>query len=285
MPNGLVQFWDNSVSPARLVGQAGVINCYATLKTSTLAAGSHNITATYVGNANFLAVGPSNAVTPTVLQAATSTSGVTITEAATDSPVSSITYGDPVVLTATVANTSGTPAMPTGLVRFYNTSVSPPQLIGQAGMVGGVATLPANPATSLWLVAGSYTITATYVGTVNFMTSGSATASDLSVAAAPTSVSLNSSVSGNQVTFSGGGSDTAVYPSGVTSPPMSGVVQVFDGSKLIAAVAVAKDGTWTTAALTLASGPHSITVHYVPPRNVLGLQNFVPSSNSESITV
>jgi hypothetical protein len=289
MPTGAVQFFDDAVSPPKLLGQAAVVNGFATLPANPaanllLTAGAHDIIATYLGTANF-GTSRSNSVTPTVLQASTSTSVVSVTEAATGDPVQSIYYGDPVVLSATVSNTSGTSASPTGMVQFFNFNVSPPQLIGQASLVGGVATLPANPAAGgLLLGVGGYIIAASYVGNVNFVASGSAGAADLLVYAPPTSISLSTTTSGNQVTFAGVVTDTAPYPPGVMPPPMSGVVQVYDGSKLIATVAVARNGGWT-AALRLGGGTHSITVNYVPAKNSLGYQNFQLSSNSTSVTI
>jgi subtilase family serine protease len=90
-------------------------------------AGTHKITATYSGDANYGATGSSNTLTITVTQVPTSTTVV--------SSLSSVTSGQTVTLTATVA-TQGAGNPPTGSVSFTSSSGS---TLGSATCVGTAA--------------------------------------------------------------------------------------------------------------------------------------------------
>jgi hypothetical protein len=263
MPTGTVQFYDTSVSPARLLGQASVVNCYATLNV-VLGAGSHNITASFVADANFLASGPTSAVTPTVAQASTSTSLVSSTTGPT-------TYGTPITFTARVSNSSGTSAVPTGAVRFYvdyNPTASTNTLLGVGTLNGsGVATLTTGN-----VPGGDHTVTAVYGGAANF---GASTSNSVTqqVNAEGTSTSLSSSATGpvspgTSVTFTILVSDV---DSGLPAP--SGYAQVFDNSTptptLLAMVRVTNgQATYTTSALR--AGTHQIQAVFQANGNYQG---------------
>ena len=168
LPTGTVQFYDNSVSPARLLGQTSLVNGVATLPASAssspllLAVGVHNITASYVGNTSFSPSGPSDTVNATVSLASTTT---TLTSS-TPGPTS---FGTAITFTATVANASGTSPLPTGSVKFYvdyNPAATTNTLLGSASLSGGVATL-----TTATMPAGNHTVTAVYAGSTSFATS------------------------------------------------------------------------------------------------------------------
>jgi predicted secreted protein len=158
VPTGTVTFFDGSTSlgPAQLLDGSG----HATISISTLAVGSHTITASYVGDSNFT-VSVSPALTQTVNQAATKT---TVTSSANPSG-----SGKPVTFTATVKAVAPGIGTPTGTVTFSinGTLQSPVSLT----VINGVdqATFTTAP-----LFAGTYTITAVYDGDSNFTTSTSA---------------------------------------------------------------------------------------------------------------
>lgn len=72
--------------------------------------------------------------------------------------------GQPVTFTATVTADAPGSGMPTGLVTFYDDGVS----IGTGTLSGGVATF-----TDSSLTAGSHTITVSYDGDTDFLSSDS----------------------------------------------------------------------------------------------------------------
>ena len=158
VPTGTVTFFDGSTSlGTALLNGSG----HATISISNLAVGPHTtITASYVGDGNFTA-SVSSALTQTVKQDATKT-----TVASSANPSGS---GKPVTFTATVKAVAPGIGTPTGTVTFSinGTLQSPVPL----KVINGVdqATFTTAP-----LSAGTYTITAVYVGDSNFTTSTSA---------------------------------------------------------------------------------------------------------------
>jgi hypothetical protein len=120
----------------------------ASFTTSTLKVGTTAVTAVYSGDTNF-ARSTSKAVSQVISKA---TSMTTLTSSQNPS-----TYGQPVTFTATVApEFSGTV---TGKVAFYNGTT----LLKTVALSGGVAEF-----TTSTLTSGTYTITATYNGSVDF---------------------------------------------------------------------------------------------------------------------
>jgi hypothetical protein len=172
-PTGTVTFYaDGSIVGSALLDGSGSAN----INLSSLSVGTHNITATYAGDANFLSgsgstnemVNPGN--TTTVVTASPTT----------------VAYGQSVTLTATIgvdAPAAGPP--PTGPVTFYADGVS----IGAALVIGGQASLSASG-----LAVGSHTISAVYGGDINF--NGSSAAIGLTVTATTPVVTLSNP--GNQ---------------------------------------------------------------------------------------
>jgi len=151
-PTGTVTFKDGST----VLGTGTLTNGIAKFATSSLAVGSHSITAVYGGDTNFT-TSTSGVLTQTVNQASTTTKLTKNTTAAIKSGVS-------VTFTATLAAVSPGSGTPTGTVTFMDNGSS----IGTATLSGNVATL----ATST-LPVGSNSITAVYGGDVNFTTSTS----------------------------------------------------------------------------------------------------------------
>jgi len=231
-PTGTVQFFDGAIS----LGSVALSGGSATLTTATLAAGSHSITASYGGNANFIG-STSSAVSQSVNQASTGT--------ALTSSVDPSLFGQPVTFTATINPSSG----PTGTVQFFDGISS----LGTVALSGGTASL-----TTSALAVGSHFITATYSGDTNFTGSTSAaltqtvSASTIGTTTTVTS-SLNPSAFGQQVTFSA----TVNPPSGAT-----GTVTFMDGALTLGTTALNGSGVATFSTSTLAVGPHSITAQY-----------------------
>ena len=154
-PTGTVQFLDGSTNLG--IGTLNGIG-QASISTSTLAAGTHSISATYSGSSIFSA--STGFTTETIGQS--STTATTTAVSATPNPSS---LGQAVALTATVRSIAGTPS---GSVTFVDGSTN----IGTATLNAlGVATISVNT-----LPAGTQTITAFYSGAPLFApSSGSVT--------------------------------------------------------------------------------------------------------------
>ena len=149
-PTGTVQFFDGGVA---LGAAVTLSNGTASLTTSTLAVGTHFITATYNGNSNFLG-STSSSLTQTVSPAALST---TTTLTSSDNPSKA---GRSVTFTATVS-----PSTATGTVQFFDGSAS----LGTVSLSSGQASLSTSA-----LVAGKHSITAVYTSNGSFQGSTSA---------------------------------------------------------------------------------------------------------------
>jgi len=171
MPSGeTISFYDGST----LIGTGTTSGGAATLTTSALSVGSHSITASYPGDANF-AASTSSALPQTVVMCHATTALV--------SSVTPSTYGGAVKFTATI-NLS----VPDGeTVNFYDGATSK-ALIGSSTTTGGGATF-----TTSSLCGGSHTIWADYVGDSNYAYSWSNSAAQ-TVYAASTSGLLSSSL-------------------------------------------------------------------------------------------
>jgi hypothetical protein len=142
-PSGTVTFKDG----ANTLGTGTLASGQAGFSTSSLALGSHSITAVYGGDANFQ--GSTSAALTQAVRAPTST--------AVTSNVNPSGLGEAVTLTASVSANSGTP---TGTITFKDGSST----LGTASLSGALqATLTATT-----LTPGSHSITAVYGGDANF---------------------------------------------------------------------------------------------------------------------
>jgi hypothetical protein len=213
---------------------------HATFSISSLAAGSHSLTAAYSGDPNF-ASSTSPVLTQTV-NPVTSTTSMT----ATPNPVA---LGAPVTFAATVTGTGGTP---TGLVTFKDGATT----IGSAAVDGtGHASLAISS-----LASGAHSITAVYGGDATFgastspaialqVNSSGATASTTGLTATPNPVTA-----GAPVTFT-----AAVTGSGGTP---TGTVTFKDGATTIGTVPLDGTGHASFATSSLGTGNHTITAVY-----------------------
>jgi hypothetical protein len=239
-PTGAVTFLDGGTPiGAGFLDAAG----QATFTTAALAVGPHTITAQYGGDLDLTG---SNSVpfTATVNQAAT----LTIIRAS----VNALALGQPVTFTATVLPILPAIGIPAGTVTFFD-----------GGTPIGTAAVDATGQASFLvsrLLVGTHTITATYSGNSNFLTSTSSGPLALSVAAADTITTLvssaNASVFGQPVTFT-----ASVAATGPGTP--TGMITFKDGTSILGTVPLNSSGIARFSPTTpLAVGTHSITAVY-----------------------
>ncbi len=240
-PTGTVTFNDGSTA----IG-TGTLNGsgQATLTTSTLALGTHPITAVYGGSTGDS--GSTSAVLNQVIALVSTTTGLT-------SSVNPATPGTAVTFTATVTASSGTP---TGTVTFNDGSTA----IGTGTLSGGVATL-----TTSTLTLGTHPITAVYGGTTAFSGSTSAVLNEIIALITSTTTvtsSLNPSGPGAAVTF------TATVTASSGTP--TGTVTFKDGATVLGTGTLNAAGQTTLTTSTLALGNHPITVVYAGTATIAG---------------
>ena len=255
--NETVTFYDNGTSIGTGATSGG--NGLASYTTSSLAAGSHPITATYAGDSNFSSSTGSLTGNPQVVNQASTTTTVT-------SSKNSSTFGQSVTFTATVTPASG--SIPNNeTVTFYDNGTS----IGTGATSGGNGS--ASYTTSS-LAAGSHPITATYAGDSNFSSStGSLTGNPQVVNQASTTTTVtsskNSSTFGQSVTF------TATVTPASGSIPNNETVTFYDNGTSIGTGATSGgNGSASYTTSSLAAGSHPITATYA------GDSNFSSSTGS-----
>jgi hypothetical protein len=234
-PTGAVNFLDGAVQ----IGTASLnASGMAVLTSSTLAAGTHSITAVYTGD-TFNGTGTSNVVSQVVKPAATATS-------ISASPVPAIAGGS-VVLTATISVTQGV-SNPTGSVTFTSGATSL-----------GTAKVGANETATLTVTfpPGSQSIVATYGGDANDTGSASAPlalAVQIATTSSTVSSNLNPSVVLSSVTFSVKVSGNGGVPTGTVTFSADGVA--------IGTGTLDNTGSASVSDANLAVGSHSITAAY-----------------------
>ncbi len=232
-PTGKLTFLVNGGSPVTKVLSGGV----AFYTTSTLPPGSSNISAVYVGDANFN--GSTSGTVVQVVKAAVTT--------AVTSSLNPSTYGQAITFTATLSSTIGAP--PDGeTVTFTDGSAT----LGTGTLSGGVA----NFTTALPLKVGTHSIKAVYAGDASFAASTSAVLKQV-VNKVETTVGLtssqNPSIPGQSVTFTATVSSDAGTPTGT-------VTFASDGTTIGTKTLVGGVAALSTA--SLAAGPHTITATY-----------------------
>ena len=242
-PTGTVTFEDGST----VLGSVPLSGGVATLTVSTLALGSHPITALYSGDTND--AGSTSAVATQVVQNSTTT--------ALASSLNPAKVGQNVTFTATVTRSSG-PGTPTGTVQFYDGTT----LLGTGNLnKSGAATF-----TTSKLAVGSHAITAQYNG--DSTDAGSPSATLAQVVQTSTATALASSLSpapyGQNVTFTA----TVTRSSGPGTP--TGTVQFYDGTTLLGTANLNASGTATFPTSSLAVGSHAITAQYLGDTADLG---------------
>jgi hypothetical protein len=249
-PTGSVTFTDGATT---LASNVAVTAGKATFATSTLASGSHSITATFSGTGNYIN-STSNTVSQ-VVQGGTSTTTVT-SSANPSGPGQSVTF------TATIGSSNGTP---TGSVTFTDGSTT---LASGVAVTAGKATF-----TTSSLSVATHAITASFTGTGGFTnSSGSVSQSVQGTTTTVVTSSANPSNSGQSITL------TATITGVGTSVP-TGTVKFTDGTTTVASAATVTGGKATFTSSSLAIGSHSITAAYT------GTGGFTASSGTLTQTV
>ncbi len=233
-PTGTVTFKDGATTLG-----TGTLNGsgQATFSTTTLAAGSHSITAVYGGDTIY-----ASSTSPILTQNVNSNSSTTTIV----SSVNPSALTQSVTFTATVTGSGGTP---TGTVTFKDGSTT----LGTRTLDGsGQAAY-----TTSTLLPGDRIITAVYGGDSNYGASTSAPLTQ-TVTILPSSTalvsSLNPSAYGQSVTF------TATVTGTVLTP--TGTVTFKDGATTLGTGTLDGSGQATFSTSTLAGGSHSITAVY-----------------------
>jgi hypothetical protein len=246
-PTGVVEILDGGkqIGTANLVGSTGA----GTFTTSSLAVGSHIVTAAYMGDGYNRAF-TSAAITQVVNEAETSTT-------VTASPSPEIA-GTPVAITATVKPAQGM-ATPSGNITFTDTFNGAPVALGSVA-VGASGTAVLNPT----LAIGTHSIVASYAGNANDAASASAPLA-LTVVIATTSAALasapNPSITLSAVIF------TATL-TGNGGTPTGSITFLADGTSIGSSTLSAK-GIATLTYSALKAGTHSITASYAGDTNDL----------------
>lgn len=153
---GEVEFFDGTTE----LGEEAVSSGTATYTTSSLATGTHVLTAEYLGDSTY------NESTSGDVDVVISSS-LTSTTTTLSASALSIVYGSTLTLTATVSSTAAT-----GTINFYDEVGTAITEIGSVTLSSGTASLAINT-----LAAETHTLYATYVGDSTYAESTSGTIS------------------------------------------------------------------------------------------------------------
>ncbi len=242
-PTGTVVFTDASTSIT--LGSATLVSGTASISVSSLATGTHSITAAYQGAAGF---NPStSAPVSQVVNTATTTTSLI-------SSLNPANTNQTVTFTATVTSQYG--GVATGSVTFYSGT-----------QTLGTSTLSANRTTlsTTFSTAGTYSITAKYNGDASNTGSTSSVLSQVinaSITSTTTALtsSPNPSSVGQAVTF------TATVSSNAGSPPNGETVTFYNGSAVLGTSSLSA-GIATLTTSSLALGTYTITATYAGDAN------------------
>lgn len=255
---GSVIFSDNG---SAISGSVAVTAGHATLITSTLAVGSHSLTAAFTPTDPTAFSGSTSSALPYTItsSAATTTTSMSVT------PTSPITAGTGSTLSASVS-----PSSAVGSIQFFDGSTP----IGSAvALSGGMASLPHT------FAAGSYSLKATFTPTdPTAFTGSSSTPQSYQVnpPATPTTTTLGIAPASPQIY------GTTLTYTATVSPSAAGTVNFLDGATLIGSSAVSS-GTAMITNSTLGAGTHSITAQFVPT-SPASFQTSTSAVNSYTIT-
>lgn len=245
VPTGTVALSDGSTDAA--YGRCDLSAGACTIRTSTIPGGTRTIVARYLGSAS---IAPSSASVSQVVNRATSATGLGI--------VAGRTYGETSTLTATV-----TPATATGTVAFSDGST----FIGSCTLGAGTCSA------QIVLAAGSRSISARYLGDVNYLASASV-ATTVSVAQTATTTTVATS---GDAGYGGG----LVFTARISPSTATGTVTFAEGGTTLGTCTLtsASSGTCAWTATTLSIGSHTVAVRYG------GDANHVASQTSTTVTI
>jgi hypothetical protein len=253
LPTGSVNFLDGST----VIG-SGTLNgsAQASFSTSSLAAGTHSITAVYSSDTTY-----ATSTSPVLSQVVNAPSKTATTTTLTSS-ANPATTGESVTFTATVAGTTTDTPVPTGSVSFLDSTTA----LGSGNLnSAGQATY-----TTSSLNQGSHSITAVYSSDSNYAASTSSLLTEVvnapPLAATITTLtsSANPAITGQSILFSAAVAGTV---SNVPNP--TGTVTFFDGSNILASEMLSSSASATFSTSSLTQGTHQITAQYSGDANYL----------------
>jgi hypothetical protein len=243
-PYGTVSFLD-STTP--IGSEALDSNSLAVFDTALLSPGSHNVSAYFLGNANFATV-TSSPVNVTV--------NVTQTTTTLVANPSTVAVGAQVLLTATVTSSVGTPA---GSVVFYDGST----LLQNLALDGnGVAVCGAT-----FSSAGTHTISASYLANATFASSSSSAANVTVTSGAVANATSASVTAAASSQVARGFAFTATVIGRGSNP--NGNVIFMDGNSRLGVGDLDETGTAIYNSFSLTPGVHYISAFY-PGSTTLG---------------
>ena len=243
---GTVQFADDGVT----IGAGAVSGGQATFETDALTLGAHPVTALYEGDDDFVGNSSTNTVVQTVDPASTS---VDVTGNHDPGVV-----GQAIAYTASVAVAAPGSGTPTGSVSFSDAGSPIPTCQDLA--------LPPTPPLEVtcsvsYGTDGAHSVTATYGGDADFMSSTGTLAEDVAPVSTTTTVvpSPPTSTSGQSVTLT-----ATVAPTTGTSTPDGAVTFTDGGTALGTSTLSTTDGVTSASMLvtTLPVGSDSVTASY-----------------------
>jgi uncharacterized protein (TIGR03437 family) len=249
---GTIQFLDGTV----LLGSAPITGGGASISTTMLSAGSHQISAAFGGDSNWAAA-RSGGLTVTIQAPTRKSASIALSSSNSPSVV-----GQSVTFVASVSGESGTP---TGSVRFADGD----QTLGTAGLSGGQATF-----TTSFTGARTHDIFAFYGGDGGY-SDVSARIGQMVVAVTPTlTLAANRATitTAEPVTFT---AQLSAAPSG--APAATGTVQFLDGTAVLGSATLANGAAALTAS-GLTAGSHRIVAAFSGDGNWY-------SARSQAVTV
>jgi hypothetical protein len=257
-PTGNVTFKDGGT----VLGISPISGGAATLVVSTLTVGAHSLSADYVGDASFN--GSTGTLTQTVNKAPTTTS--------VSSSANPSVFGQPVSFTVTVCAASPStspPAPPTGSVSvtidgaatpFATVTLSPVSSACAQATTPTIASLSVGPPT--------HSISATYTGDGNFVSSNGSLAGGQLVNKAPTTTTLTFTppvpAINQAVTFTA--TVTHEFPNAIGP---TGTVSFFIDGSATPLATVPLVGNTATFVTTFGGGNHTVVARYNGDGNYL----------------
>ncbi len=240
-PTGTVIFYDGATALATVsLNGAGV----ASLSTSALSVGTHNLSAQYSGDGANVA-GTSNLVAEQITQATTIT--------LLSSSSASVPVGTAIVFIATVLDEQG-PA-PTGSVQFTDGNGAGAPLLGVAPLTtNGTAAITIST-----LAPGLHRIIANYSGDTDDAPSTSA-----ALGQTVQQIATITTLSGDSDPLNAGATlhlsaSVILAPGATPDGALAGTVSFRDGATVLGAATLSANGQATLAVSNLPVGPHSLT--------------------------
>jgi hypothetical protein len=243
-PTGSVTFLDGSTPLGTQTLNQVAGSDHAAITVSSLSVGTHAISAVYGADVDFLT--STGTVTQSVNQDQTAT---------TVTPNGPVVQGQPVSFNATVAPVAPGAGTPTGTVTF---TINGARLGTPVVVTGGPSGSTATSASISSLNPGTYTLTATYSGDMNFLTSNGTSGQPVTVAQTTTTLV----VSPNPVQLNQPLTLTAtVAPVAPGTGTPTGSVVFYNGPNLIG-VKTLSGGVASLTLSSLSPGTHSLTAAY-----------------------